>query len=154
VISTDYITNTQTRRKIYGIIGALITLIVPFFLMLDNHNDHLETDQSFCPFKMLTGFPCPGCGITKSLVYFYQGDLYKSISYHILGPFVIAFCIVTVLVLTLELITKKEYFTGLLYNRRLAYGLAIFLGVYHFIRLIFFVRNNSFDDILHQSIWF
>lgn len=154
MISTDYITNTQTRRKIYGIIGALITLIVPFFLMLDNHNDHLETDQSFCPFKMLTGFPCPGCGITKSLVYFYQGDLYKSISYHILGPFVIAFCIVTVLVLTLELITKKEYFTGLLYNRRLAYGLAIFLGVYHFIRLIFFVRNNSFDDILHQSIWF
>lgn len=154
MISTDYITNTQTRRKIYGIIGALITLIVPFFLMLDNHNDHLETDQSFCPFKMLTGFPCPGCGITKSLVYFYQGDLYKSISYHILGPFVIAFCIVTVLVLTLELITKKEYFTGLLYNRRLAYGLAIFLGVYHFIRLIFFVKNNSFDDILHQSIWF
>ena len=154
MISTDYITNTQTRRKIYGIIGALITLIVPFFLMLDNHNDHLETDQSFCPFKMLTGFPCPGCGITKSLVYFYQGDLYKSISYHILGPFVIAFCIVTVLVLTLELITKKEYFTRLLYNRRLAYGLAIFLGVYHFIKLIFFVKNNSFDDILHQSIWF
>ncbi|MBJ2123731.1 DUF2752 domain-containing protein [Flavobacterium sp. IB48] len=154
MISTDYITNTQTRRKIYGIIGALITLIVPFFLMLDNHNDHLETDQSFCPFKMLTGFPCPGCGITKSLVYFYQGDLYKSISYHVLGPFVIAFCVVTVLVLTLELITKREYFTGLLYNRRLAYGLAIFLGVYHFIRLIFFVKNNSFDDILHQSIWF
>ena len=154
MISTDYTNNIQTRRKIYGIIGALITLIVPFFLMLDNHNDHLERDQSFCPFKMLTGFPCPGCGITKSLVYFYQGDLYKSISYHILGPFVIAFCIATILVLAMELITKKEYFTGLLYNRRLAYGLAVFLGVYHFIRLILFVKNNSFDDILHQSIWF
>lgn len=154
MISTDYINNTQTRRKIYGIIGAAITLIVPFFLMLHNHNDHLETDQSLCPFKMLTGFPCPGCGITKSLVYFYQGDLYKSIFYHILGPFVIAFCAVTIVVLTTELITKKEYFNALLYNRKLAYGLAIFLGVYHLIRLILFVRNNSFDDILHQSIWF
>lgn len=122
--------------------------------MLDNHNDHLESDQSFCPFKMVTGFPCPGCGITKSLVYFYQGDLYKSISYHILGPFVIAFCWVTIVVLITELITKKEYFTKLLYNRKLAYGLAAFLGVYHFIRLIIFVRNSSFDDILHQSIWF
>nr|WP_237421387.1 DUF2752 domain-containing protein [Flavobacterium sp. HBTb2-11-1] len=122
--------------------------------MLHNHNNHLETDQSLCPFKMLTGFPCPGCGITKSLVYFYQGDLYKSISYHILGPFVIAFCAVTIVVLTTELITKKEYFNALLYNRKLAYGLAIFLGVYHLIRLILFVRNNSFDDILHQSIWF
>ena len=154
MISTDYINNTQTRRKIYGIIGAAITLIVPCFLMLHNHNDHLEPEQSLCPFKMLTGFPCPGCGITKSLVYFYQGDLYKSISYHILGPFVIAFCAVTIVVLTTELITKKEYFNALLYNRKLAYGLAIFLGVYHLIRLILFVRNNSFDDILHQSIWF
>lgn len=154
MISTDYTNNTRTKRKIYGIIGALITLIVPFFLMLDNHNDHLESDQSFCPFKMVTGFPCPGCGITKSLVYFYQGDLYKSISYHILGPFVIAFCCVTIIVLITELITKKEYFTRLLYNKKLAYNLAYFLAIYHFIRLIIFIRNNSFDDILHQSIWF
>lgn len=122
--------------------------------MLNNHNDHLETDQSFCPFKMVTGFPCPGCGITKSLVYFYQGDIYKSISYHILGPFVIVFCGLTIIVLTTEIITKKEYFTGLLYNRKLAYNMAYFLAFYHLIRLILFVRNNSFDDILHQSIWF
>ncbi|MFD1602053.1 DUF2752 domain-containing protein [Flavobacterium artemisiae] len=154
MISTDYINNTKSKRKIYGIIGALITLIVPFFLMLDNHNNHLETDQSLCPFKMVTGFPCPGCGITKSLVYFYQGDLYRSISYHILGPFVIVFCVLSIIILVTELITKKEYFAGLLYNRKLAYGLALFLAVYHFIRLIFFVSNNSFDAILRQSIWF
>lgn len=46
--------------------------------MLHNHDHHLETDQSLCPFKMLTGFPCPGCGITKSLVYLYEGDLQKA----------------------------------------------------------------------------
>lgn len=154
MISTDYTNNTKSKRKIYGIVGALVTLIVPFFLMLDNHNHHLETDQSLCPFKMVTGFPCPGCGITKSLVYFYQGDLYRSISYHILGPFVIVFCVLAIIILVTELITKKEYFAGLLYNRKLAYGLAAFLAVYHFIRLIFFVSNNSFDDILRQSIWF
>lgn len=154
MISTNYTINNRIKRKIYGIIGAVITLMVPFFLMLNNHNDHLETDQSFCPFKMLTGFPCPGCGITKSLVYFYQGDLYKSVSYHILGPFVIAFCWVTIIVLVTELITKKEYFNTLLYNKKLAYGLGIFLAIYHFIRIIFFVNNNSFDSILQQSIWF
>jgi hypothetical protein len=103
---------------------------------------------------MVTGFPCPGCGITKSLVYFYQGDLYRSISYHILGPFVIVFCVLSIIILVTELITKKEYFGGLLYNKKLAYGLAAFLAVYHFIRVIFFVSNNSFDDILRQSIWF
>ncbi|KAF2507477.1 DUF2752 domain-containing protein [Flavobacterium foetidum] len=154
MISTDFTNNKRTTRKIYGIIGALITLIVPFFLMLDNHDHHLETDQSLCPFKMVTGFPCPGCGITKSLVYFYEGDLYKSLSYHILGPFVILFCATTIVVLITELITKKEYFTKLMFNRKLAYKLAYFLAFYHVVRLVLFVKNNSFDDILHQSIWF
>ncbi|MGK4566332.1 DUF2752 domain-containing protein [Flavobacterium sp. 3HN19-14] len=83
--STNYTINTRQKRKIYGIAGAVITLAVPFFLMLFNHDNHLETAQSLCPFKMLTGFPCPGCGITKSMVYFYSGDLSKSLHYHVLG---------------------------------------------------------------------
>ena len=143
----------KRQRKILGIIGALITLIIPFFLMLHNQNNHLETDQSLCPFKMLTGFPCPGCGITKSLVYFYQGDLYKSLYYHILGPFVILFCVVTILVLSTELITKKEYLNGVLYNRKLAYVLACFLICYQIVRITYFVENNTPDSILKESIW-
>ncbi len=150
---TSYIINTRSKRKIYGITGAIITLAIPYFLMLTNSNHHLETDQSLCPFKMLTGFPCPGCGITKSLVYFYEGDMYKSFSYHILGPFVIAFALLTIMVLCAELITKKEYFTQWLYSRKLAFGLAIFLGLYHFIRLIYFVQANSWDSIVQQSLW-
>jgi uncharacterized membrane protein len=153
VILTNYTINTKNKRKVYGIIGALITLIIPYFFLLNNANHHLETDQSLCPFKMLTGFPCPGCGITKSLVYFYEGDLYKSVSYHILGPFVIAFCLFTIIVLSAELITKKEYFNKWLYSKKLAYGLAIFLAVYHIIRLGYFVYDNSWSSIVQQSIW-
>jgi hypothetical protein len=143
----------KIQLKIYGIIGALITLMIPFFLMFFNHDNHLETDQSLCPLKMLTGFPCPSCGITKSLVYFYEGNLQKSLYYHILGPLVIAFCLATITVLSAELITKKEYFNNLFYNKKLAYGLGIFLASYHLIRIIYFIKNNSLDDILQQSIW-
>lgn len=107
----------------------------------------------FAHLKMLTGFPCPGCGITKSLVFFYEGNLYKSLGYHILGPFVIAFAILSVVVLVTELITEKEYFDKWLYNRKLAYGLAIFLASYHLIRLIYFVQDNSLAGILQQSVW-
>lgn len=127
--------------------------MTPFFLLFFNQSNHLEADQSLCPLKMLSGFPCPGCGITKSMVYFYEGDLQKSLYYHILGPFVIAFCVVTIVVLSTELVTQKEYFTKLLFNRKLAYGLAIFLASYHFIRILYFINNNSMDDILRQSIW-
>lgn len=153
MISTSYTINIKNKRKIYGIIGALATLIIPYIFLLNNGNHHLDTDQSFCPFKMLTGFPCPGCGITKSLVYFYEGDMYKSLYYHILGPFVIAFCVITIAVLVTELITKKEYFNSWLYNRKLAYGLGIFLAVYHIIRLGYFVYTNSWNTIMEQSIW-
>ena len=127
--------------------------MVPFFLIFFNQDAHLETAQSFCPLKMLTGFPCPGCGITKSLVYFYEGDLSKSLYYHLFGPLVIAFCMATIIVLSVELITKKEYFKQLLFSKKTAYALALFLASYHFIRIIFFIKNNSIDDILHQSIW-
>ncbi len=145
--------NNKIQFKIYGIIGSLITLMVPFFLIFFNQNTHLETDQSLCPLKMLSGFPCPSCGITKSLVYFYEGDLQKSLYYNIFGPLVIAFCVATILVLSTELITKNEYFKELLFNKKLAYGLAIFLASYHFIRIIYFINHNSMDDILRQSIW-
>ena len=140
-------------RKILGIIGALITLIIPFFLMLNNQNNHLETDQSLCPFKMLTGFPCFGCGITKSLVYFYQGDFHKSLYYHILGPFVVLFCLFTIFVLITELIAKKEYLNGIFHNKKLAYGLACFLIFYQIVRITQFIENNNDESILKESIW-
>jgi uncharacterized membrane protein len=147
------LTTNKIKFKIYGVIGATITLMIPFFLIFFNQDNHLETEQSLCPLKMLTGFPCPGCGITKSLVYFYEGDLQKSLYYHILGPFVIAFCIATILISSAELITKKEYFNNLLFNKKPAYGLGIFLVTYHLIRIVFFIQNNSIDEILRQSIW-
>jgi hypothetical protein len=153
VISINYTINTKTQRKLYGIAGALITLAVPFFLMLQNQDHHLDTAQSLCPFKMLTGFPCPGCGITKSMVYFYEGDLYKSLSYHILGPFAIVFSGIAIMVLTTEIITEKEYFNRFLYNRKAACFLAFILVAYHIIRLVYFIRTNDMDGILRQSVW-
>jgi hypothetical protein len=153
VTSTDFINKTKQKRKIYGIIGALITLVIPFIIMLLSHGDSLDHEQSLCPFKMLTGFPCPGCGITKSLVYFYQGEVYKSLSFHILGPFVVLFCLLTIIILLLELKTGREYFNVFIYNQKAAYALAIFLGVYHLIRLIYFVQSHSWNEILHESIW-
>lgn len=151
--SINYTINTKSKRKIYGIIGAIITLMIPFLLLFFEQDTHLETDQSLCPLKMLSGFPCPGCGITKSLVFFYEGDIQKSLYYNIFGPLVIAFCLASIVVLTTELITKKEYFNQLLFNKKLGYGLAIFLATYHFIRIVYFINTNSLDDILRQSIW-
>ena len=121
--------------------------------MMVNSIGHIETDQSICPFKMLTGFPCPGCGITKSLVFLYAGDFVKSIYYHLFGPLTFLFCIAAIFVLSLELITKKEYFQNILFNKKFAYVLGSTLAVYHIIRLILFISTNNIDEILKESIW-
>ncbi len=121
--------------------------------MLSNTNHQLDTEQSLCPFKMVTGFPCPGCGITKSIVYCYEGNFAKSSSFHVLGPFVVVFCIFLLVLLPYEISTEKEYFNGILYNRKLAYGFAFFLITYHLIRIVLFIQNNSWESILKQSIW-
>lgn len=127
--------------------------MIPFFLMLNNSDDHLKNDQSLCPFKMLTGLPCPSCGITKSIVSFYEGDIYKSLQYHVLGPVTVVFCLGVIILLLIEIKTKKDYFNNYLYSRKLAYGLAIFLAIYHVIRLVDFLNNHTFQEIVKQSIW-
>ena len=120
--------------------------------MLSSH-EHIETEQSLCPFKMVTGFPCPGCGITKSIIFFYQGDLLKSLEYHVLGPFVPIASIIAILVLLAELVTQKNYFSSILYSTKLAYALAILLGTYHSIRLVIFISTHTVQQILTESIW-
>lgn len=121
--------------------------------MLNDKDNQLKNDQSLCPIKILTGFPCPSCGITKSIVSFYKGNLIESIEYHILGPITVVFCFLIIGLLSFEIGTKKEYFNTYLYSKKVAYGLAIFIGLYHVIRLVYFVNEHSFQEILKESIW-
>ena len=136
-----------------GIIGAFVVLIIPFVLGFQNHNHSLDKEQSLCPLKMLTGFPCPSCGITKSIVYLYEGDILTSLSYHLLGPIVVFFALFIIILFSIEIKTKQTYFRAWFLNKKFAYTLGAFLMVYHTIRLVLFIQENSWDSIVEQSIW-
>lgn len=45
-----------------------------FFIWVENH-------LLQCPFKALTSIDCPGCGVQRSLISFFQGDLVNSFKY-------------------------------------------------------------------------
>ncbi len=143
----------SVKRKLLGIAGAFISLAIPFFIAEFESDQDIKTNQSLCPFKLLSGLPCPGCGITKSLVYIYKGDLLQSLSYHLFGPATFVFCLMIILLFTIEIISKKEYFKDWFYSKKLAIVLGILLGTYHMIRLIFFLRTHNFEEILKESIW-
>ena len=35
-----------------------------------------------CPFKLLTGVPCPGCGMTRAYLYLFEGDIQGAFYFH------------------------------------------------------------------------
>ena len=135
-----------------AIAGVMITLAIPFCIMKLNGNN-IEQAQSLCPFKLLTGLPCPGCGITKSFIFLYEGDLAKSFHYHLFGPFVVVFCVFLIVLLIAEIILQKEYCRSILYNKKLSCFLGITLIVYHLYRVIDFVYMTGLHEIIRQSIW-
>lgn len=152
MILINYTIKPFIKNRILGIIGVLVTLIVPFFIQQTN-SGNLDNEQSFCPFKMLTGFPCPGCGITKSIVYFYEGDLYRSMLHHLFGPLFVVFCVLVLLKLIAEIIYNKPFFDKIFYSMKLGYIMGLALGVYHLIRLFFYIKDHNIDAVLKQSIW-
>ena len=44
-----------------------------------------ESGVNLCPFRLLTGLPCPGCGMGHALVYALRGDFAASFHSHPLG---------------------------------------------------------------------
>ncbi|GAA1461491.1 DUF2752 domain-containing protein [Williamsia maris] len=44
-----------------------------------------------CPFRLVTGLPCPGCGLTRSWVAIGHGDLHGAFAYNAFGPLSMAF---------------------------------------------------------------
>ena len=37
-----------------------------------------ERFHAFCPLVIITGFPCPGCGMTRAVMYMLQGQVERS----------------------------------------------------------------------------
>jgi hypothetical protein len=44
-----------------------------------------ESGATFCPFRLLTGIPCPGCGMGHALIHALRGDFSGSFHLHPLG---------------------------------------------------------------------
>jgi len=99
---------------------ALIAAIV----IPDGAVDHAPV---LCPFRLMTGRPCPACGLTRSWIALMHGNLRESIAFHPLGP-------LTVMAAILVVLGVHQRFPGLirLINTRpvLAGGAAIVLAVW------------------------
>ena len=54
--------------------------------------ESMSTDGPvLCPFRLATGLPCPGCGLTRSWVALGHADLHAAFAYNAFGPLSMAF---------------------------------------------------------------
>jgi len=76
------ITNLQTIQKrivkdVLEFKWAIICLVIYYFV---TH----ELFHAFCPMVIVTGLPCPGCGVTRSIFCLLTGQISRSF---VLSPF-------------------------------------------------------------------
>ncbi|MEZ0577543.1 DUF2752 domain-containing protein [Nocardioides sp. MH1] len=67
-------------------VGGVAGIGVAFLLS----PDHIEDGPVICPFRALTGLPCPGCGLTRSWVYAAHGWWRESFASHPFGLVLVA----------------------------------------------------------------
>ncbi len=85
-----------------------------------------------CIFHNLTGLPCPGCGLSRSIVAAAHGEIINSFSHHLLGLLTLVYILLQ-FIFRLGWILFPKY--GLRFNRTRRYldrsiiGLAILFGL-------------------------
>lgn len=88
----------STRCK--NVLIALIIAIVGSILLLpDRFNVHLR-----CPFALITGLPCPGCGMTRAVQSLIKGDILQSVFHNPLATPTIASILIVLILLILDIV--------------------------------------------------
>ncbi|WP_246048471.1 DUF2752 domain-containing protein [Leptospira sarikeiensis] len=60
----------------------LISISIASVFPLDTESEHWFT---ICWWKHLTGWDCPGCGLSRAVICFFRGDFSRSWNYHPFG---------------------------------------------------------------------
>ena len=92
-----------------------------------------------CPFKALTGLPCPGCGMTRAFLHLIEGDVAGAFHFHPL------FWLVPLLFIVV--IFRHKSFVSKIYDSRKFWlgGIILVLGVYAIRGYFYFPDHAPLD---------
>jgi hypothetical protein len=100
----------------------------------------------FCPFRTLTGIPCPGCGMTRSFLAIAKGNLSSAIGYNLFGPILFIGLTLAVMHLFVELLCRRKIdtiYTKWMLEQKIQLISLGSLLIYHGIRLILLARSGE-----------
>jgi hypothetical protein len=105
---------------------------------------------SVCPIYNVTGYPCPGCGITRSTFRFFHFHFEESMRWHPFGPAVVF----GMLIFAISSTSNRVYELLLKFRRgsvNLITTLAILTTIYGVVRIIFIVFfPGHYEDYFNE----
>ena len=122
------VSSTEVTAAI-GVGGVAIAALLPA--------DGIEDGPVLCPFRALTGLPCPGCGLTRSWVYLMHGDVGSSLASNWFGPvLILAVVVLAVVSVRSRLGGKRPADLDKLVKSKVVLGLFALFITYGAVRLI------------------
>jgi hypothetical protein len=106
--------NKALDRAIYVGMGASL-LAAP---LLSPHA--VDSGPVLCPFRRLTGLPCPGCGMTRSFVALGHGDVGSAFAFNRLGPLLMTVFVIAVVWKVVSLLSPRVEAPEVVIRRRSA----------------------------------
>ena len=90
-----------------------LLLTVVFVTSLALPEDTASSGPTLCMVKQLTGFDCPGCGMSRAFVHLWHGDITTAITFHPLVLVVVPVLLVLWICLAIELLAGREILSNL-----------------------------------------
>ncbi|MGN5954529.1 DUF2752 domain-containing protein [Sphingobacterium lactis] len=94
------------KNKLYRITG-IVCFLGLLWLGLIHYS---EADATVCPIKLATGYPCPSCGSSRSILAFLKGDFRDAIMINPLGIVSLIIIICIILLLLIDIVFKKDLY--------------------------------------------
>jgi hypothetical protein len=109
-----------------------------------------------CPLRAASGFPCPGCGMTRAFAALAHGHLANALMLNAASLPAFAGLLVALPLLLLELLRGRALATySFLYSQRLAMAIALVMVGYNLARTAWWAWSGTLaTEYLHHSWWY
>lgn len=108
-----------------------------------------------CPLLRYVGIPCPGWGLTRSLMAVARGNWSQAIAYHLFGPIFFTVFVIAILHIVLELINNRKissFYIPLIHNHHFHIFCFLVLFSYHGTRLQDLWKSGELYNFFIHSI--
>jgi hypothetical protein len=78
-------TDKKTKAQYYLNQGLLAFLMITPLILLILPANFFDTGKSICLFTNLSGYTCPGCGLTRGIMHLIHFDLETAYAYNMLS---------------------------------------------------------------------